>query len=85
MKVPLGMSGEIPYFFHKQPVDHSRGLVSSSVLFIAGCHFPLLRMEMKPECLKKRVLGQAVLGSLLAGSALVFTVQVASHSAWVCK
>lgn len=40
---------------------------------------------MKPECLKKQVLGQAVLGSILAGSAHIFTVQVASHSAWVCK
>lgn len=40
MKVPLGMSGEILDFLHKQPVDHSRGLVSSSVLFIAGLSLP---------------------------------------------
>lgn len=85
MKVPVGMSGEILYFLHKQPVDYSQGLVSSSVLFIAALSLPSSENANETECLKKQVLGQAVLGSILAGSARIFTVQVASHSAWVCK
>lgn len=40
MKVPLGMSGEFLYFLHKQPVDYSQGLISSSVLFIAALSLP---------------------------------------------